>query len=248
MVVDKEKQVILKASSLINANFSENLGNGITLDMVFVEGGTFMMGSNDGEDDENPIHSVTLDSFYIGKFQVTQAQWKAIMGYNPSQFKGDVLPVEEVSWNDAQEFIEKINQKTSKKYRLLTEAEWEYAARGGNKSRGYQYAGSDNINEVAWYYDNAGYQKHPVGQKKANELGIFDMSGNVWEWCEDGYDEDYYKNSPSKNPKGSSSGSYRVDRGGGWFSDSKYCRVAYRNYGTLEDRLSYLGFRIALSQ
>jgi formylglycine-generating enzyme required for sulfatase activity len=248
MVVDKEKQVILKASSLINANFSENLGNGITLDMVFVEGGTFMMGSNDGEDDENPIHSVTLDSFYIGKFQVTQAQWKAIMGYNPSQFKGDVLPVEEVSWNDAQEFIEKINQKTSKKYRLLTEAEWEYAARGGNKSRGYQYVGSDNINEVAWYYDNAGYQKHPVGQKKANELGIFDMSGNVWEWCEDGYDEDYYKNSPSKNPKGSSSGSYRVDRGGGWFSDSKYCRVAYRNYGTLEDRLSYLGFRIALSQ
>ncbi len=233
------------------SNFTENLGNGITLDMIFVEGGTFMMGSNAGGNNEKPIHSVTLDSFYIGKYQVTQAQWKAIMGNNPSYCQSDDLPVEYVSWDDAQEFIKKINQKFFSlghkgKYRLLTEAEWEYAARGGNKSKGYEYSGSNDINEVAWHRDNSDRETHPVGQKKANELGVFDMSGNVWEWCEDWYDRDYYKNSHTKNPNGASNGSGRVRRGGSCYYDTYYCRVADRT-GYPPTLSNYFnGFRICL--
>jgi formylglycine-generating enzyme len=251
LLLDKEKQAIQKKNSIGNANFSQNLGNGITLDMIFVEGGTFMMGSDDGSEREKPIHSVTLDSFYIGKFQVTQAQWKAIMGYNPSLFQGDDLPVECVSWDDAQEFIKKINEKIPSnpqivKYRLLTEAEWEYAARGGNKSKDYEYAGSDNIYEVAWHRENSGRKTHPVGQKKANELDVFDMSGNVWEWCEDWFHEDYYENSHTKNPKGASNCSDRVLRGGSWDFNSNICRVAFR-YWNLPTKCNVdYGFRICI--
>jgi len=152
--------------------------------MVFVEGGTFMMGAtseqeSDAFDWEKPAHRVTLSDFYIGKYEVTQAQWKAVMGSNPSYFKGDNLPVERVSWGDCQEFIRKLNERTGLTFRLPTEAEWDYAARGGNRSRGYKYSGSDDPDEVAWYWDNSGIKTHPVGQKRANELGLYDMSGNV---------------------------------------------------------------------
>ncbi len=213
--------------------------------MIYVSGGTFEMGSNNGYDNEKPVHTVTVNSFYMGKYEVTQKQWKAIMGNNPSEFKGDNLPVENVSWNGVQEFIKKLNQKTGKHYRLPTEAEWEFTARGGNKSRGYEYSGSNDINEVAWYWDNAGRKNHFVGQKSPNELGIYDMSGNVWEWCQDWYDENYYRHSPQNNPQGPESGSLRVHRGGGWDYGAPRCRVADRGYwpGFGYDNL---GFRIAL--
>jgi formylglycine-generating enzyme required for sulfatase activity len=242
LLLDKEKQAIQKKNSIENANFSQNLGNGITLDMIFVEGGTFMMGSDDGHPSEAPIHSITLDSFYIGKFQITQAQWEAIMDYNPSYFKGNNLPVEQVSWDDAQEFIKKLNQKILPspqrgKFRLLTEAEWEYAARGGNKSKGYKYAGSNNINEVAWYRENSDRKTHLVGQKKANELGIFDMSGNVWERCEDLFDEAY----PARNRNESD----RVMRGGGSWANGPIT-VTGRFGVHPSHRSDTFGFRVCL--
>jgi formylglycine-generating enzyme required for sulfatase activity len=229
-------------------NFTENLGIGITipLDMVFVKGGIFMMGCADSSQPERPKHFVTLDSFWIGKYPITQAQWKAVMGNNPSHFEEDNLPVNQVSWDDTQSFIKKINRKTKKKYRLLTEAEWEYAARGGNKSKGYKYAGSDAIGEVAWYGNNSLREPTLVGQKKANELGIFDMSGNVSEWCNDWYDGDYYKNSPSKNPKGPESGSFHVIRGGSYWQQSHECFVHSRTNSRSSE--SSTGFRICLPE
>ena len=224
--------------------------------LVLVEGGTFMMGSPNTEadrSDDEYQHRVTLSSFYMGKYQVTQAQWQAVMGNNPSHFKGDNLPVESVSWDNIQVFLEKLNTLYSPPlggqgggfFRLPTEAEWEYAARGGNKSQGYTYAGSNNLNEVAWYCDNSNSKTHPVGQKKPNELGIYDMSGNVWEWCQDWYNGDYYKNSPANNPTGPTSGTYRVLRGGSWNNYlAVYCRVAHRYYGTPSYRGFYYGFRL----
>ena len=217
-------------------------------EMVFVQGGTFQMGSTDGENDEQPVHTVRVDDFYIGKYEVTQAQWRAVMGADPPElkFKGcDNCPVESVSWNDVQTFIRKLNEKTGKRYRLPTEAEWEYAARGGKKSRGYKYAGSNDPDEVAWHNGNSGSKTHPVGRKKPNELGLYDMSGNVWEWCRDWYDKDYYKNSPGNNPKGPSSGSYRVLRGGSWYSLPQLCRVANRDWVNPWLRGVNYGFRLA---
>jgi len=223
--------------------------------MVFVKAGTFQMGSNDGQSDEKPIHTVTIDDFYIGKYEVTQKQWKEIMGTstslsNPSNFKGDNLPVEQVSWIDVQYFIKKLNQKTGKKYRLPTEAEWEYAARGGvetiHESSQTKYAGSNNIDNVAWYTSNSGSKTHAVGTKQPNELGIYDMSGNVWEWCNDWYGGSYYKNRPQNNPKGASSSSERVNRGGSWTNDSVYCRVANRIGYSPTYIFGTLGFRLAL--
>ena len=212
--------------------------------MVFVQGGSFMMGSELGWGNVKPVHQVTLRDFYIGKFQVTQAQWKTIMGENPSSFIGDDLPVECVSWNDVQEFIKKLNEKTGHKYRLPTEAEWEYAARGGQNSRGYKYAGSNNIDEVAWYRNNSGIGTHLVGQKKPNELGLYDMTGNVWEWCQDWYDSGYYKNSPKNNPTGPDSRSDRVIRGGSWICVADVCRVSLRGYYTPDSKYDSLGFRL----
>ena len=217
-------------------------------EMVFVEGGTFTMGAtaeqgSDAYGDESPTHSVTLSSYYIGKYEVTQAQWRAVMGSNPSKFTGDNLPVECVSWNDIQEFITKLNQQTGKTFRLPTEAEWEYAARGGNKSKGYKYSGSNTIDDVAWYDNNSSSTTHPVGEKAPNELGIYDMSGNVWERCQDWYRG--YSSDSQTNPTGPTSGSARVLRGGSWGDSARKCRVSIRNYYSPDSRSSYIGFRLA---
>ena len=225
--------------------------NGVQFTMVAVEGGTFTMGAtseqgSDARDNEKPAHKVTLSDYYIGQTEVTQALWKAVMGGNPSFSKGDNLPVEQVSWDDCQVFIQKLNQLTGKQFRLPTEAEWEYAARGGRKSRGYKYAGGNNIGLVAWYEDNSGNETHPVGTKQANELGIYDMSGNVWEWCSD-WDGDYQSSSQS-DPQGPSSGFSRVCRGGCCYYGARYCRVSYRNGGTPGSCINNLGLRLSCNR
>jgi formylglycine-generating enzyme required for sulfatase activity len=213
--------------------------------MVFVEGGTFQMGSSSGESDEQPVHTVQLSSFSIGKYEVTQAQWKAVMGNNPSAFSGcDQCPVEYVSWNDVQLFISKLNQLTGKTYRLPTEAEWEYAARGGKNSQGFTYSGSNQIDVVAWYSSNSGDKTHIVGDKRANELGLYDMTGNVWEWCSDWYGG--YSTSAQTNPKGPISGDNRVFRGGSWYFAVTYCRLSHRLRIGPEDRDHRIGFRLVL--
>ncbi len=229
-------------------------------DLVFVEGGTYDMG--DEHDDLwsacSPVHPVRLSDFFIGKYPVTQALWKAVMdNENPSFFKGDNRPVEQVSWADAQVFIQKLNENTAGSrpsgyiYRLPTEAEWEYAARGGKLNRGCKYAGSDKLKEVGWFDGNGHGETKPVGLKDTNELGLYDMSGNVWEWCNDWYDSDYYakckKLGTVENPEGPESGSFRVIRGGSWDFNARYCRVASRiNYGPVS-RDNDVGFRLALS-
>lgn len=222
---------------------------GITIagiEMVFIPGGTFRMGDTFGEGNSNekPVHTVTVSDFYIGKYEVTQKQWQEIMGSNPSYFKGDNLPVEWVSWNDVQEFIRRLNARTGGNYRLPTEAEWEYAARGGNKSRGYKYSGSNEVDAVAWYDGNSNSRTHPVGTKQPNELGLYDMSGNVWEWCQDYYGN--YSGESQINPKGPSSGQYRVLRGGSWLnSDVRNVRSSYR-YRFNPDVCTFsYGFRLA---
>lgn len=186
---------------------------------------------------------MTLSDYYIGQTEVTQALWEAVMGSNPSGHKGDNLPVELVSWNDCQEFIQKLNQLTGKQFRLPTEAEWEYAARGGRKSRGYKYAGGNDIGSVAWYCDNSGTGTHPVAAKQANELGIYDMSGNVWEWCSDRYGD--YQSSSQSDPQGPSSGSVRVGRGGCYYCFVWNCRVSNRFNGTPDFRDGGLGLRLS---
>jgi formylglycine-generating enzyme required for sulfatase activity len=214
-------------------------------EMIFVEGGTFQMGSSSGESDEKPVHSVTLSAFNIGKYEVTQAQWKVVMGNNPSNFTGcDDCPVENVSWNDVQDFIRKLNAQTGKNYRLPTEAEWEYAAKGGKSGKGYTYSGSNDLNAVAWNSDNSGSKTHSIGGKQANELGIYDMSGNVWEWCSDWYDT--YTSYSETNPTGASSGQLRVLRGGSWLSSANRCRTAFRFRRNPDDWYYYYGFRLVL--
>lgn len=222
--------------------------NGIKYNMVWVDGGTFRMGatSEQGSEisDEKPVHSVTLSGYYIGKTEVTQALWQAVMGSNPSYFEGDDLPVEQVSWDDCQEFIRKLNSLTGQNFRLHTEAEWEFACRGGNNSRGYKYSGSNYIDNVAWYDGNSGDKTHPVATKSPNELGIYDMSGNVWEWCADWYGD--YSSGRQTNPKGPYDGSGRVIRGGGWNGIARGCRSSFRcDYGP-SDRDNFLGLRLAL--
>jgi formylglycine-generating enzyme required for sulfatase activity len=220
------------------------------IEMVSVKGGCYQMGDTfgDGESDEKPVHEVCVDDFYIGKYEVTQGQWKAIMGNNPSSFSscGDNCPVEQVSWNDAQDFINRLNQKTGKNYKLPTEAEWEYAAKSGGKSE--KYSGGNDIDSVAWYDKNSGSKTHPVGTKQPNGLGLYDMSGNVWEWVNDWYDKDYYKNSPKDNPKGPGSGTNRVLRGGSWYDDARHSRAANRSGLDLGGRGSDLGFRLVRTQ
>jgi len=230
--------------------------NDVEHTMVFVEGGTFMMGcaSEQSEDcnlEEKPSHQVTISDFYIGKYEVTQEQWQVIMGYNPSSFTGDGLPVENVSWDEVQIFITWLNNLTGKRYRLPTEAEWEFVARGGNGSTDYKYSGSNTADEVAWYWNNIpsktigaeGYGSQPVGTKAPNDLDIYDMSGNVVEWCSDWYGE--YNADTQTDPTGPETGSARVCRGGGWVSNESGISVLYRGFVTPDLRLNYLGFRLA---
>ena len=240
------------------------VANGVTLRMIAVAGGTFTMGATAeqgsvAQSNEKPAHQVTLSDYCIGETEVTQALWLAVMGDNPSFYTSangysDNLnrPVERVSWNDCQTFITKLNELTGQKFRLPTEAEWEYAARGGNKSKGCQFSGSNDISEVAWYWNDIpsrskgkeGYGTQPVGTKAPNELGIFDMTGNVWEWCHDKYG--YYSSRAQKNPSGASSGPYRVYRGGCWDNDPAGCRVAYRYGGKPNEKEDFIGLRLAL--
>lgn len=223
--------------------------NGVSFTMVKVEGGEFTMGAtpeqgDDAYDGERPTHQVTLSSYYIGQMEVTQALWRAVMGDNPSDHKGDDLPVENVSWDDCQAFIRTLNENTGRNFRLPTEAEWEYAARGGKRSKGYKYAGSDYLRSVAWFDDNSEEATHPVGTKNPNELGLYDMSGNVWEWCQDWYGD--YEASAQTNPVGSASGSFRVNRGGGWNFDARGCRVSGRFRSNPSSLNFNLGLRLVL--
>ena len=239
------------SSSAFDGNNKTFTVKGVTFTMVAVEGGTFMMGAtseqgSDASSIEESVHQVTLSSYYIGQTEVTQALWKAVMGNNPSYYKEDNKPVEEVSWDDCQDFVIKLNQLTGKRFRLPTEAEWEYACRGGKKSRGYKYSGSNTIDDVAWYKSNSKRKTHPVATKSPNELGIYDMSGNVYEWCQDWYGS--YSSAAQTNPTGASSGSVRVHRGGGWFNYAKSCRSSDRNGYLPGYRSSNLGLRLALSE
>lgn len=213
-------------------------------EMVFVEGGTFQMGSNSGNSDERPGHSVTLGSFNIGKYEVTQAQWKAVMGSNPSNFSGcNDCAVEYVSWDDVQKYILKLNFQTNMNYRLPTEAEWEYASKGGLASKGYTYSGSNDLYSIAWYVGNSGNKTHSVGSKNSNELGINDMSGGVWEWCSD-WHRDYCMYGEI-NPFGDSHGGYnRVLRGGSFNEDQGDCRTVNRANHYPDHKDSQLGFRL----
>jgi formylglycine-generating enzyme required for sulfatase activity len=225
----------------------------IKQNMVLIEGGTFMMGctaeqGNDCDDDEKPSHQVKVSSYRIGKYEVTQAEWEAVIGVNPSSQKNcSNCPVEAISWNDVQLFIQKLNDLTNSKYRLPTEAEWEFAARGGISGGGLKYSGSNNLGDVAWFDENSGRQTHPVGQKRPNSLGLYDMSGNVSEWCSDWYDEKYYNSSPSQNPQGPYSGSRRVLRDGAWINSFswEYGRVSSRRHCPPEFKENFIGFRLA---
>jgi formylglycine-generating enzyme required for sulfatase activity len=232
-------------------SFTEDLGNDVKVEMVKLSGGTFLMGSPSkvGWENEHPQHSVTISPFYIGKYEVTQAQWKAVMGKNnnPSNFKGDNLPVEMVSWNDAVEFCKKLSERTGRTYRLPTEAEWEYAARAGSTG---PYSFGDDFNRLgdyAWFGGNSGSKTHPVGQKKSNDWGLYDMHGNVWEWVQDWHDDGYYRQSVnSVDPQGPSSGATRGLRGDAW-GDGTYhtWRTSHRSNDLPSVRGSNYGFRLA---
>lgn len=234
-----------------NSTITIPVKDGISIEMVRVEAGTFMMGASKeikiANNDGKPAHWVTLTrDYYIGKYEVTQALWKAVMGSNPSKFKSEKRPVETVSWDDCQDFIIKLNQMTGRTFRLPTEAEWEYAARGGKQSKDYLYSGSNNPSDVAWYGEK---YTHPVGNKLPNELGIYDMSGNVREWVQDNYSK--YNKLPTINPLNEESHlwglSFRVSRGGGWNFGNSSCRVFFRGRSLSNDKQDDQGFRLALT-
>ena len=239
--------------------------SGVPFNMVKVEGGTFMMGAPESDtnaySNERPQHSVTLGDYYIAETEVTQALWQAVMGGNPSYFRGANLPVDQVSWFDCDTFITRLNLLTGESFRLPTEAEWEYAARGGNKSLGYRYSGGNNMDEVGWYYRNSGdshlsgeanidtilnngCRTHPIKSKSPNELGLYDMSGNVSEWCYDWFG--YYNTTTLTDPHGPTVGSYRILRGGSWINPARSCRVSYRDYDDPVSRKSFISLRLAL--
>jgi formylglycine-generating enzyme required for sulfatase activity len=240
---DKEQQgqqpKVSEAATITEDTFAIE----IALDMVLIKGGTFQMGSND----EKPIHSVTLNDFYICKYEVTQQQWRTIMGSNPPKLANEGCnncPVEQVSWEDVQEYIKKLNQRTGSNYRLPTEAEWEYAARGGTKSKNYAYSGTNSVEDVGWFQKNSDRKTHPVGKKKSNELGLYDMTGNVWEWCQDWFSKSYYSESPASNPVNLTEGEYRVIRGGAADTKSDAARVTDRDAYKPSNKGDFVGFRI----
>lgn len=247
----------------IGEDFTEKAVPGVEIEMVYVKGGTFTMGTPGEQEnsasfsDEQPVHQVTLSDYYIGKYEVTQELWSAVMGTTVEDQRNKTdkswslrgvapeYPIYYVNWDEAQEFCSKLSQLTGKKYVLPTEAQWEYAARGGAKSKGYEYSGSSRVGEVAWYGER--WEKgstHPVGIKQPNELGIYDMSGNVWEWCSDWYG--HYSAAAQTNPQGPASGQHRVLRGGAWGGSDWLCRVADRFEDHPGYRYYYFGFRIAL--
>jgi formylglycine-generating enzyme required for sulfatase activity len=261
---ESEYTFLVTSDRTLVANFQQQTGdqtftvNGVSFTMKRVEGGTFYMGAQstnsnglnydpDAYSIESPVHSVTLSTFYMGETEVTQALWQAVVGSNPSYFVGTTRPVETVSWSTiVNQFIPALNALTGHTFRLPTEAEWEYAARGGNQGHGYKYAGSNTIGDVAWYNGNSNIQTHPVATKSPNELGLYDMSGNVWEWCSDWYGS--YGSGSQTNPQGPSSGSYRVLRGGSWDGIARFCRVSNRSYGIPGSEYYGDGFRLVLSQ
>lgn len=221
------------------------------IEMVLVKGGCYKMGDafGHGAEDERPVHEVCVKNFYLSKYPITQIEWTGTMGTNPSAHStcGITCPVENVSWNDIQEFLRKLNRRTGKQYTLPTEAEWEYAARSGGK--GEEWAGTsdqEDLGSYAWFYDNAGFESHPVGEKKPNGLGLYDMTGNVWQWTSDWYGDDYYKNSPADDPKGAPAGKTRSLRGGYWGDLSQFVRVARRISLDPSVRGPGFGFRIGL--
>ena len=246
------------APAATKTNYKET-AYGINMSMIYVKGGEFMMGGTSeqgsaAESDETVIRRVNVNDFYIGQFEVTQAQWEAVMGTSIYQQKsaaggsgmagvGPDYPMYYVSWEEASEFCRILSRKTGKKYSLPTEAEWEYAARGGQKSDKTKFSGSNLVSYVAWYDDNSNSSTHPVGSKNSNELDIYDMSGNVWEWCYDWYSNSYSRGDVD-NPTGPASGSSRVLCGGSWCSNASYCRVSYRNCSSPGNRFSNLGFRV----
>ena len=232
-----------------HSNFTEDLGNGVKLEMIAIPGGSFQMGSEDFRDTE-PVHQVALSPFHIGKFQVTQAQWQAVMGNNPSHFKSNNLPVEQVSWQDAFEFCLKLSDKTGNEYRLPTEAEWEYACRAGSTGK-YCFGDDDPLlNDYAWYQSNSDGKPHLVGEKKANGWGLHDMHGNIWEWCSDWYSDYYYgeltRQGEAVNPQGPVNGEYRVLRGGSWYSEPLALRAASRNCINTASRVNFISFRVVV--
>ncbi len=215
--------------------------------LVFVKGGPFQMGSNEGKSDEQPVHTVILNDFFIGKYEVTESLWQQVMG-NKQGMKSDCpeCPVYDITQESINNFVGKLNELSGRHFRLPTEAEWEYAAAGGSKSNGFKYSGSNNPDEVAWYEPNAGMKTHPVGQKKPNELGIHDMSGNAWELCSDWYQKSFYKNSPVENPVCSKESAYRVSRGGSWRSPEQRCQVHARNRDIRDHHIGNGGFRLVM--
>lgn len=241
----------LMTVSFSACSLEKNIVNTIGMELVLIPAGTFMMGCDRNfincYADETPPHQVNISkAFYLGKYEVTQAEWVAVMGSNPSKYKGRTNPVEQVSWDDVQEFIHNLNEKEGHtRYRLPTEAEWEYAARAGSKTA---YSFGDDARQLgsyAWYDRESG--PYSVGQKRANKWGLYDMHGNVYEWVADWYQEDYYAESSGEDPVGPSSGTYRVIRGGSWFFSSEDCRSANRNFNSPDHRISSLGFRLACS-
>ena len=233
----------------------QGISEAIRKELVYVEPGSFQMGSNDGESNEKPVHTVRLShGYWMGKHEVTQQQYQSIMGTNPSDFKADSNPVETVNWNDCVSFCQKLTDRERRagqlpsgyEYRLPTEAEWEYASRGGGRGRSTKYAGANTINDVAWHRRNSGSTTHPIGQKPANELGLYDMSGNVWEWCLDCYGG--YSDGSQINPEGPGKGSYRVFRGGGCRNAASDCRVAFRNFRESTFMINDVGFRVVLAR
>ncbi len=245
-----DSNVSIQGGAVFTPNTQTFTVNGVSFAMVCVDGGTFTMGATSellagSNSDEAPTHIVTLSDYMIGETEVTQELWYAVMGSNPSKYANKSNPVEQVSWEDCQLFISKLNSLSHESFRLPSEAEWEYAARGGNRSIGYKYSGADNLEEVAWYDGNSEETStKPVKNKKANELGIYDMTGNVWEWCSDW--KDNYTSNPQTNPKGAASGEFRINRGGSWISDSKHCRVSCRAYDQPDFKDFSIGLRLAL--